>query len=124
MEEQLVKLQQMQASLQGILAQKQQIEAERIDTDRALEELKKAHDDDLVYKHAGAILIKSTRAAMITELDERKELAATRSTVLDKQESRLRENLKEQESKVSKSIAESSSGRGSAPPQERPESQS
>ena len=120
LQEHLGKLQQMQSSLQNVMAQKQQIEAERIETDRALEELKKAGEDEEVFKHAGSILIKSTRAAMIAELEERKELAATRSTVLDKQDARLRENLKEQEAKVTKMITEASKGGGAPPPQPPP----
>ena len=113
--EQLAKLQQMQNSLQGIMTQKQQIEAERIETDRALEELGKAGDEDAVYKHAGSILIKSTKPVLIVELEERKELGVTRSTVLKKQEDRLREDLKEQETKITKIITEQSAKGGMSP---------
>ena len=68
---------------------------------RHLEELKKAADsDDNVYKHAGSILIKSTKKELIDELEERKEMAKTRSTVLEKQELRIKESLKEQETKI------------------------
>lgn len=124
LQEQLGKLQQMQNSLQSVFAQKQQIEAERIETDRALEELKKAGDDDTVYKHAGAILIKSTRAALVEDLEERKELGATRSTVLEKQETSLRENLKEQEAKVTKMVTDVASKGSTMPPPESTQSQS
>jgi prefoldin beta subunit len=55
----------------------------------------------MVYKHAGSILIKSTKKELIDELEERKELTKTRSTVLEKQEGRLKETLKEQEAKIS-----------------------
>ncbi len=61
LQEQLLKMQQAQQSLQSILLQKQQLEMEQIDSDKALEELKKASDDESVYKHAGSILIKSTK---------------------------------------------------------------
>lgn len=114
LQEQLAKLQQMQASLQGIASQKQHLESERIETKRALEELNKASDTEDVFKHAGTILIKSTKAELISELEERKELATTRSTVLEKQEARLREGLKEQEAKVTKMISDPT--RGGAPP--------
>ena len=95
-----MKMQQSQQNLQAIMQQKQQIEMEKIETDKSLEELKKASDDDMVYKHAGSILIKSTKKELIDELEERKELTKTRSTVLEKQESRLKETLKEQEAKI------------------------
>ncbi|NOQ44980.1 MAG: prefoldin subunit beta [Nitrosopumilus sp.] len=100
LQEQLMKMQQSQQNLQAMMQQKQQIEMEKIETDKSLEELKKASDDDMVYKHAGSILIKSTKKELIDELEERKELTKTRSTVLEKQENRLKETLKEQEAKI------------------------
>ena len=101
LQEQLMKMQQSQQNLQAIMQQKQQIEMERIETDKSLEELRKASDDDMVYKHAGSILIKSTKKELIEELEEKKELTKTRSSVLEKQETRLKETLKEQETKIS-----------------------
>ncbi|MEM3077175.1 MAG: prefoldin subunit beta [Candidatus Nitrosotenuis sp.] len=104
LQEQLMKLQQSQQNLQSIMAQKQQLELEQIESDRALEELKKVADSDPVYKHAGSILIKSTKANLIAELEEKKELANTRSAVLAKQETRLKESIKEQEAKINEMI--------------------
>jgi prefoldin beta subunit len=100
LQEQLIKMQQSQQNLQAIMQQKQQIEMEKIEIDKSLEELKKASDEEIVYKHAGSILIKSTKKELIDELEERKELNKTRSTVLEKQEGRLKETLKEQEAKI------------------------
>ena len=100
LQEQIMKLQQAQQNLQSILAQKQQLEMEQIESDRALEELKKIADADPAYKHAGSLLIKSTKATLIAELEERKELANTRVTVLAKQETRIKESIKEQETKI------------------------
>lgn len=104
LQEQLMKLQQTQQNLQSIMAQKQQLELEQIESDRALEELKKVTETDPVYKHAGTILIKSTKAGLIAELEERKELGNTRITVLTKQEARLKESIKEQETKINEMI--------------------
>ncbi|HUU49133.1 MAG TPA: prefoldin subunit beta [Nitrosopumilaceae archaeon] len=100
LQEQLMKMQQSQQNLQAIMQQKQQIEMEKIEIEKSLEELKKALDEDIVYKHTGSILIKSTKKELIEDLEERGELAKTRSTVLEKQEGRLKENLKEQEAKI------------------------
>lgn len=104
LQEQLMKLQQSQQNLQSIMAQKQQLDLEQMESDRALEELKKATDTDPVYKHAGTILIKSTKAVLISELEEKKELANTRVTVLAKQETRIKESIKEQEAKINEMI--------------------
>lgn len=104
LQEQLMKLQQSQQNLQSIMAQKQQLELEQMESDRAVEELKKAADTDAVYKHAGSILIKSTKAGLIAELEEKKELSNTRTTVLAKQETRIKESIKEQEAKINEMI--------------------
>ena len=114
LQEQLMKMQQSQQNLQVIIQQKQQIEMEKIETEKSLEELRKASDDDTVYKHAGSILIKSTKKELIEELEERKELTNTRSTVLEKQESRLKESLKEQEAKITEMMKSGTQSSGAS----------
>ena len=100
LQEQIGKMQQSQQNLQSILMQKQQVEMENAESDRALEELKKASDDDQVFKYAGTILIKSDKKSLIDEIEEKKELSKTKSTVLAKQEERLKTSLQEQEQKI------------------------
>jgi prefoldin beta subunit len=100
LQEQIGKMQQSQQNLQSILMQKQQVEMENAESDRALEELKKASDDDQVFKYAGSILIKSDKKSLIDDLEEKKELSKTKSTVLAKQEERLKTSLQEQEQKI------------------------
>ena len=80
--------------------QKQHLEIEKAESTKALEELKKIGDGDAVFKQAGTVLIKSTKKESIDELEEKIELAKTRATVLDKQETRVKESLKEQEAKI------------------------
>jgi prefoldin beta subunit len=104
LQEQLSKMQQSQQTLQSIMAQKQHLELEQLETEKALEEIAKASDDTTVYKHAGSILIKSNKSDLTAELEEKKELAKTRVTVLSKQEERIKESLKEQESKINEMI--------------------
>ena len=100
LQEQIGKMQQSQQNLQSILMQKQQVEMENAESDRALEELKKAADGDQVFKYAGSILIKSDKKSLIDELVEKKELSKTKTTVLPKQEERLKTSLQEQEQKI------------------------
>ena len=100
LQEQIGKMQQSQQNLQSILMQKQQVEMENAESDRALEELKKAADGDQVFKYAGSILIKSDKKSLIDELEEKKELSKTKSSVLAKQEERLKTSLQEQEQKI------------------------
>jgi len=100
LQEQLLRLQQLQQTLQSVVTQKQQVELELSETDKALAELEKSTDDTPVYKSVGSILVKSNRQVLLTELKERKELMATRVTVLGKQEDRTRERLKEIQEKL------------------------
>jgi len=99
-QEHLARLQQTQQNLQSIMMQKQQLESEKLETEKALEELKKASDDESVFKHAGTIMIKSNKKDLIDELEEHVELAKTKASLLVKQEERLKITLKEQETKI------------------------
>jgi len=100
LQEQLVRLQQLQQTLQSVATQRQQVELELSETDKALAELEKSTDETQVYKTVGSILVKSNRQTLLTELKERKELMTTRVTVLGKQEDRTRERLKEIQEKL------------------------
>ena len=113
LQEQLMKIQQSQQDLQSITTQKQHLEMEKAESEKALEELKKAADGDAVFKHAGTVLIKSTKQELIAELEEKQEMAKTRVTVLEKQEIRVKESLKEQETKITEMMK---SGSASPPP--------
>lgn len=115
--EQVSRLQQLQQNLQAIMMQKQQLEVETVETDRALEELKKAGADDAIYKAAGSVLVKAKKDEVVKELEEKKELSNTRVMVLGKQETRVKENLKEVEAKINEMIR---GMQGGAPPGSSP----
>ncbi len=100
LKEQLARYDQLQQNLQAILVQKQQVELESTEIDKALAELNKVGPEDTVYKSAGSLLVKVKRDDILKELAERKELANTRSLVLGKQEGRVREGVKELQSKI------------------------
>ena len=104
LQEQIAKQQQTQQNLQMTVSQKQQLEFENIETEKSLEELKKVSDDDAVFKFAGTILLKSNKQTLLEDLEEKKELIKTRTTVLAKQEDKLKTSLKEQESKIQEMI--------------------
>ncbi len=86
------------------MMQKQQLEVEVVETDRALEELKKAAPEDAIYKTAGSVMVKAKKDDVVKELEEKKELSATRVKVLEKQEGRVKDNLKEVEAKINEMI--------------------
>jgi prefoldin beta subunit len=108
--EQLSRLQQLQQNLQAIMMQKQQVELEIVEIDRALEELRKLEGDVPVYKGAGPLLVKANKEIVLKELEEKKELSNTRLTVLGKQETRVKDNLKEVENKINTMIRQMQAG--------------
>jgi len=99
-QEQLMRLQQMQQTLQAVVSQKQQLDIELAETDRAITELEKIADGTPVYKNVGNLMVKADRQVLLTELKERKEILNTRVTVLGKQEERTRERVKEIQEKL------------------------
>ena len=80
---------------------KQQIEQEIAGTDIILEEIKKLDGDNKVYKRYDNLLIKSKREDILREFKEKKITLNTRMLVVEKQESRVNDNLKEVENKIS-----------------------
>ena len=104
LQEQLGRLQQLQQTLQAVTSQKQQLEIEASETDRALAELEKVTDATPVYKSVGSLLLKSERQIVVSELKERKELLGTRITVLGRQEERTKERMKELQTKLQEKL--------------------
>jgi prefoldin beta subunit len=80
------------------------VELEATEIDQALNELQTMTDDAVIYKSAGSLLLRSERAKVITELTERKDLLNTRSTILTKQEERLRSQLKDVQTKLQQDL--------------------
>jgi prefoldin beta subunit len=103
-QERLLRLQQLQQTLQSVLAQKQQVEMEKAEVEQTLTELQKTVDDAVIYKAAGSLLIKAEKAKVTEELVERKELLNTRSTVLARQEERIRSQVKEAQTKLQEDL--------------------
>jgi prefoldin beta subunit len=103
-QERLLRLQQLQQTLQSVLAQKQQVQLEMSEIDQASTELQKLADDAVVYKATGSLMIRAEKTKMIAELSERKDLLNTRVTILAKQEERLRSQLKELQTKLQQDL--------------------
>jgi len=103
-QERLLRLQQLQQTLQTVLAQKQQVELELTEIEQALSELQKMADDAIIYQAMGSLLVKAEKAKVTTDLNERKELLDMRTQVLGKQEERLRGQLKDLQAKLQKDL--------------------
>jgi len=103
-QEDLVRLQQLQQTLQAVVTQKQQLEIEMSETDRALAELEKVTADTPVFKSIGSILVKADREGLLADLKDKKELLNTRVTVLGRQEERTRERMKDIQQKLQEKL--------------------
>ena len=104
-QERLLRLQQLQQTLQTILAQKQQVDMEKAEVEQTLAELEKTSTDAVIYKAAGSLLVKADKAKVAEDLNERKELLGTRSTVITRQEERVRSQVKESQTKLQEDLS-------------------
>ena len=100
LQEQLAKFEQLRKTLETIPIQKQQIDLQIFEIDKALEELNKINENTTVYKSAGTIMIKANKDSLIKELTEAKDLGKSQLILLKKQETRVIENIKELEIKI------------------------
>lgn len=104
-QERLLRYQQLQQTLQTVLAQKQQVEIELTEIEQALSEMQKTADDTPIYKGIGTLLVKTEKTKVTADLNERKELLNTRATVLGKQEERLRTQMKDLQTKLQQDLS-------------------
>jgi len=103
-QQRLLRLQQLQQTLQGVMAQKQQLTLQLNEVEQAANELEKLTETAVIYKSIGALLVKSEKDKVTTELTERKELLKMRVDVLGKQETRLRTQAKDLQEKLQQDL--------------------
>jgi len=87
-QEKIGQLQVIEHNLQGVLAQKQQFQAQLYEINSALEEIDTSEE---VYKILGGVLLKKKKEDIKKELTEKKEIVTIRITTIEKQEKRLQE---------------------------------
>jgi prefoldin beta subunit len=78
---------------------------EKTEVDQTIAELVKTADDVVVYKAIGSLLVKADKAKINEELAERKSLLDTRSTVMARQEERIRSQVKEAQTKLQEDLS-------------------
>ncbi len=92
-QERIARLQQLQNTMQQLLSQKQRIELDDADTEKALKTLEELPDGVKVYKSVGAVLVEKEKSNVIKELKEKKDFLEMRAKVLEKQEEKTKEKL-------------------------------
>jgi len=103
-QQRLLRLQQLQQTLQGVMAQKQQLELQLTEVEQAVNVLDKTAKTAVIFKSIGALLVKAEKTKVTTELKEREELLKMRVDVLGKQEERLRTQVKDLQEKLQRDL--------------------
>jgi len=106
LQQQILRLQQLQQTLNLILVERQRLETELFEVKNALQELEKVSDTATVYKAVGPVLVQSSRDKLVQELSEKKELTETRLKILEKQEQRTRSQLDTLQKEIQSALAE------------------
>ncbi len=103
-QQRLALYQQLQQMLQSILARKQQLNLELMEVENALRALKEVDDSTPIYKSVGTLLIRTEKAKVIQELEDKKAVINLRLEQLEREEKRAREQLKELEAKLRRDL--------------------
>jgi len=102
---QLTQFQQLQGQLQGIGAQRYQLEMVEKDIEYTLEELGKVKDSAPIFKSIGSIMVKAESVKAIKgELEDKKETNKVRIKALQKQEDSLKERYQTLQEQLSKAL--------------------
>ena len=96
-EQKIAQLQLLEQNMQQLLAQRQQYQAQLLELDSALTELK---DSKEAYKIIGNIMIKNTKEDLDKDLKSKKELIELRIKSLEKQEKQFKDKASSLQAEV------------------------
>jgi len=99
-QQQIIRMQQLQQSLELLISQRTQLEIQLRETEMALKELEGVKPEDAVYKIVGPLLVKADPSKVKGELEDLKVSIDTRIKTLKRQEERSRQQLEEMREKI------------------------
>ena len=102
-ERSIQELQSLEQAIQNLLLQKQAFQIELSETSNALEELKKTKDD--AFKIVGQIMIKTDKAELEKELEDKKKLLNLRLNSIQKQEDLMSEKIERLKEEITKKLS-------------------
>lgn len=102
-QEKIGQLQLIEQNLQNLLAQRQQFQAQLLEIDSALKEIKTS---EKAYKIIGNIMVSSDKGSLEKDLKEKKDMMDIRIKALEKQEQQLKEKAQKIQQEVMGSIKE------------------
>ncbi len=103
-QQRLLLLQQLQQQLQSLLVRRQQLQLELMEVENALKELEDVGDDVPIYKSVGALLVRTEKAKVVQELQDRREVLKLKIEQVEREEKRAREQIEEIRSKLEKEL--------------------
>src|SRR3989338_6650587 len=102
-ERSIQELQSLEQTIQNLFLQKQAFQIELSETSNALEELKKTKDD--AFKIVGQIMVKTDKAELEKELDDKKKLLNLRLNSIQKQEDLISEKIEKLKEEITKKLS-------------------
>ncbi len=96
----LVKLQQLRAKLNQILTEKNIVQAQLREAERALEILRNLSSETPIYRSAGHLMVRVSKEEAERDLSDKKDILELRLKSLEKQESSLNTEIKGIEGKI------------------------
>lgn len=100
-QEKIGRLQLLEQNLQQFAAQKQQFQAQLFEYESALKELGDAPD---AFKIVGNIMVKSDKAVIQKDIEQKKEIVDLRIKSIEKQESQIKEKAEALRTEVMESM--------------------
>lgn len=97
-EQKIQQLQMFEQNMQNILMQKQTVQAQQIEVENALTELKDSKGE--TYKIVGPIMVASSKDAISKDLESKKEVIVLKLKNIEKQENQLKEKASKLQSEV------------------------
>lgn len=101
-ENKIAELQLIEQTAQNILMQKQTFQAQILEIDNALKELKNTKEKP--YKIIGTVMIQSDKKDLEKDLNEKKQIFSLRIKKLEKQEDQLKKNSSELQKELLKQM--------------------
>jgi prefoldin beta subunit len=92
----------MQQQVQVLMAQKEALDMQLLELNKALEELEKTKETE-VYRLSGPILIKSSKAETKKDLEEKQKAVQDRLEIIDRNAKRILQKKPEEDDEVVKS---------------------
>jgi prefoldin beta subunit len=101
-QQKIQEIQILEQNLQNLILQKQAFQIELNETENALSEISKSKDD--IFKLVSNIMIKTDKEKLEKELKQKKELLSLRLTSIEKQETKLSEQVENLRKEIMKEL--------------------